>query len=471
MGKLLVQDWNVLDVYSDTLVLRWLSPRQIAALVALAEFLAWRTRYSNPPGQDVLDSFEGETRYNLMTDIEFCALMIGCITTDTDVQDALLDWFLNALDEDERLQNAITNVTYHNTNTFPPNPATTGNILERADCDKDTAAGFVKTGVVDLSCELIYDMFASMEAASNAAETAAAFLDAIPAVGELLDFILVQDIYTYKGAISDWIKETFEAEDTIARREQTYRDLLCLYMQDCSLSIDQIRDYFFMKATEVNADFDNALGTAIDLYNFLINGTVTSFSGIWYIMHAVQFGGAYFIDSLFGMALSRFKLQAARGDPTNDWVVWESDYGACTCFVSWRNPENPIPDLTMEPTRGLTGIAGVLAVSTSDTGTAWTTTTDMGENLPVNDMVELWFVTDLDMGGGGSGGSITGDTFYSDTASSGFPLPFFISPGKWGIKFTFPAPVTGFIEVIDVRKAIGNVENYKWLELRIFSPC
>jgi len=79
-GKLIVQDWNVISNYPDQQVLRILTEPQIAALVSLCEFLSWRTRYLNFPGQDVIDAFSAETIYNLTTPLDLCALLEPCLT-------------------------------------------------------------------------------------------------------------------------------------------------------------------------------------------------------------------------------------------------------------------------------------------------------------------------------------------------------------------------------------------------------
>lgn len=78
-GKLIVQDWNVLTSYPDRQVFRILTEPQIAALVSLCEFLSWRTRYLNFPGQDVISAFAAETVYNLTTPIDFCELIEPCL--------------------------------------------------------------------------------------------------------------------------------------------------------------------------------------------------------------------------------------------------------------------------------------------------------------------------------------------------------------------------------------------------------
>jgi hypothetical protein len=467
LGKIIVQDWNILEHYSDAVALRWISPRQCAALIALAEFLAWKTRYGNPPGQDTLDAFEAETRYNLMTEVAFCALMIGCITTDTDVQTALLEWLLTALDS-ESVQDKITNINYYNNNPgLPSKPGTSTNILRPADCIKDNAAGYVRTGIVDRAFDNIYQMFDVMILATTDEQKKAAFFDFIPILGELSDLIAYEDAVTFVGNVTVWIKAQFEAEDSPSLRTKYYRDLLCLYMNGCSLSVEQIRDYFWQQATTANSGFNDAIGTAVDLYNFLMNGTATSFVGIVPVLMGVQFGGAYFISNLFGMPLEQFKFFASLGDPTDDWIAWEAEHGICECWYEYRKPDNPIPDLTL--IWGLIGISEVLAASTnyqSGDDTAWIITTNplTPGGIPVENMSKVWIITDSpDI----VGGEVYGDVFFENSTDNGF----FIAPGEYANEFIFDPPVTGNIIILNFRKAIGNPENFLWKALRIFQPC
>lgn len=453
-----------------------LSSRDVSALLTAILPLDWRKRHTQLPAdittQEELDRWTDDLRKRLMLVINFCERMINCIDNDTDVQEALRQWLLDAL-QDAEVQQNITNITYYNSNPgLPSKPETSGNILTLADCDKDTAAGFIKEGIVDLSIDLIEAMFNAMELASDHYEAKSAFLDLIPAVGELLDFILIQDLLTYAGNIGDWIRDAFNAENTPARREQTYRDLLCLYMDNgCKLSIEDIRDYFFKKATEVNTDFNDALGTAIDLYNFLVNGTTTSFSGIWYIMHAIQFGGAYFIGNLFGMSATSFKLEVLRGEPTNDWIVWEANYGVCECTIIYRKPENPIPDLTTEPGFGLIGIEDALATSTHESGTTWIITQSEPELIEVTGAIGFRFIFD------------TSDPvfyqIYCDTAlfasdgTGGTTNKFsvYYKPGLWMTDIKLSTPFTGFINIFNIRKEIGLISDFKWKEFHVIVPC
>lgn len=465
MGKLIVQDWDVLETFSDANVLRWISPRQSAALIALAGYLSWRTRYANPPSIDTLDAFEAETRYNLMTEVDFCALMILCITTDTDVQDALVNFFIDQLANNPELQQAVTNVNYYNeTNINTENPATTGNILERANCIKDNAAGYVKDGIVDLTVQNVLDFLQVIVSAANEYEIRAAWLDAIPVVGALLDELVVLDFVTFAANVSTWILDAFESEDTTEIREQTYRDLLCIYMNDCSLSVDQIRDYFWRKAIEVNPGFGEVIGTAVDMFNFFITGNGTPYEGIWYVLQAIQFGTAFYVDELFGMSIELFKLQAARGEPTDDWIVWEALYGECECYDSYTC--GMLPD-EWEVTAGLGGLCAENIMIASSAITPFPGSSAMGADFEIvatgkthaqfifqrHNPLNYVFVINTDIG----------SFEYNPIGDS------YVSPDRYAVDIDFPDcdMLTGFL----VKSADGDAIEFDLYEIRVFEVC
>jgi len=103
LNKALVQNWTQLAAMDDdTPVLRVISQRKIAALVAMCEYLSWKTRYDNPPSQDVLDDFAAQTEFDLTNPIDLCELLSPCL----DVINEKLDSQTEQLDRIEEAINA-----------------------------------------------------------------------------------------------------------------------------------------------------------------------------------------------------------------------------------------------------------------------------------------------------------------------------------------------------------------------------
>lgn len=459
--------------YEGDLNLYELDRRDTAALIASIIPLDWMKRHDSLPTdldtQDKLSAFADRLRLRLMTIMNFCERMIQCITSDADVQSALVDWLIQALAENELLQQAVTNANYYNNGQgLPSKPDTSGNILIPADCIKDNAAGYVKTGIVDRAFDNIGQAFDVMILATTDELKKAAFFDFIPAIGELADFIAYQDIITFSGNFIGWMKTNFEAEDSPSLRTKYYRDLLCLYINNgCSLSMEDIRDYFWKEATRVNSGFNDAIGTAIDFYNYVINGTASSFDGIVPVLMAIQFGGAYFVQSLFGIPLQLFKAYAVLGEPTDDWIAWEAEHGVCECFDTYT-PDNVG---IYEVETGIIGIEGVFASSEIiGGGSARHQITVVFDDLQVTDALAIEFITNRPIIDGASGVEFTvagnQDSPLNATDS------YYVAPDRWGIRIDFASPITDGIEDILIRQNIGDVTNdFSFVEFRIYYAC
>lgn len=462
-----------LPAYEGNYTLTALSKRERLALLSSIIPVSWLKRHDSLPDdldtQDKLDAWTDKLRLKLMQDIEICAEIIKCIETDEDTKAALTAWLMNELATNEDLQQQITNITYYNNVTgLPSLPGTSTNVV-RADCDKDTAAGYVSEGIVDRAFDNIEQMFDVMILATTDEQKKAAFFDFIPVLGEIADLISYDSIITFVGNVTVWIKAQFEAEDSPSLRTRYYRDLLCLYMNNCKLSIEDIRDYFWKEASQANNGFNDALGTAVDLYNFLMNGTASSFSGIVPVLMGVQFGGAYYISNLFGMPLEEFKLLASVGEPTNDWIAWESEHGVCECYDIYKKPDNPIPSFVPYTGTGLIGIQNVLAASQvffySGLGGGNASSIGGTIDIDVTDCVKVTFVTDL------SDYMSAGITIDGITYSGDFLQTYYIAPGKFGYDVVIPN-ITGNIEQFLWRTApIPNTQPFLWLEFWVWYPC
>lgn len=242
-GKLIVQDWSVLDTYSDENSLRYITPRQMAALVSLAEFLGWKTRYANPPEQDTLDAFTAETRYNLMTEISFCALVIGCITDDDDVRNALNQWFVDQInDTSSDVYNAVQQVYNQNVGGQPMPPSVYGMPLYDTDCNLDVLFGALVYMLGRMEQNNV-DLQELAEEFSNALERADTLISAIP----VFETLPVDEVIGYaQGLMTDDLFEAYNAAITEEYMEDIECDLFCIAQENgCTLTVDLMFHYFY----------------------------------------------------------------------------------------------------------------------------------------------------------------------------------------------------------------------------------
>jgi len=328
-GKLIVQDWNVLNTYSDENSLRYITPRQMAALVSLAEFLGWKTRYENPPEQDVLDAFTAETRYNLMTEISFCALVIACITDDDDVRNALNQWFIDQLTIEGDVYNAIQEVYQRNVGGQPMPPTVSGanTLPEIEDCDMDVLFGAIYYAIDTMNTANI-DAFEISEEVTNALERADLLMSAIP----IFETLPIDEVLSYAETIwTDDLFEAYIANDTDTYRDTIKCDLRCIARDNgCALSIDDMFDYFMVRiAGDPTSDF-------AQLVTYLITGTWTGtqvndmfFAGQLMFM---KYGNQYF--PYIGVKNYKTLMAIGARTPNDTWSLICDDCPQTWC-VEW----------------------------------------------------------------------------------------------------------------------------------------
>lgn len=451
-----------------------LTRRQCSLLLAMTSYLRWKNRYAYTPEdldtQEKINDYVDRLDNALMVEIEFCAFMIACIENDEDTKNALAELIVQLINENQSINQALDNQRQRSDGSYPPyGPNTSGNILNATDCDKDKAAGFIKTGVVDRAAQLIVDFLEQWELATDEDEAALYWSDAIPVVGEASDLLSIDSVVGFWNNVKDWITDAFVAEDTTAIREQSYLELLCLWENSgCNLTIEQVRDYFITKAFEQNAGFGDALGTIVDLVNFA-RGMTTSFSGIWYVMMATAFQAGFVANSILGISLPQFKFLASLGDPTDDWIAWDALYGPCECYTTYHrySPAPNVPD-DFEITVGLIGIAEILANSNEfDVGGGLNSWIIGDFSIPVTDATKIMYIVDTP---GQYAAQIYGtSSFFEDV--EGFEAVL-VGPGKYAIVIEFASPYTGELITFNFRAhPYPTIKPFKWLELRVYQPC
>lgn len=284
-GKLVVQDWDVLTRYNEVNSLRYITPRQMAALISLAETLGWKTRYLNPPEQDVIDEFKSETIYNLMTEIAFCALVIGCITDDEDVRDALNQWFVDQItNTSSTVYQAIQQVYQQNVGGQPMPPDISGQELYDTDCVEDVVFGAIVYMIDQMELNNV-DAQEVAEEITNVLERVNLLLGAIP----VFETLPVDEVIEYAQTL--WTDDLFEAYNAAVTSEylNTLKcDLFCIALDNnCTLSIDLMFSYFMGR---IAADPTNTL---LQLIQYLV-------AGVW--------TGTEIPDTFFAIQLIAMKL-------------------------------------------------------------------------------------------------------------------------------------------------------------------
>ncbi len=317
VGKLIVQDWDVISSYADTLVLRQITLRQMSALVALAEYLAWSTRYLNAPPQDTIDAFSADTRKNLMVDVQICALIIGCIADDDDVRTALNQWFIEQMaDYGSDVYQSVQNVynPYLPGQQIPETIAGQNLLPAIVDCDFDVLWGSI-TQLVDSMNENNKDSFEVAETATNLAERASLVLGGIP----ILETLPVDEAVAYVNTIwTDDLFEAYIANDTTEYTDTLKCALFCIASSHgCRLSISDVYEYFIGRIAGDSSD------TFAELIAYLITGTWagTEINDLFYAgqLLVMFYGNKFF--SIVGIRPFQQYLQIGSLSPSSAWTI------------------------------------------------------------------------------------------------------------------------------------------------------
>lgn len=233
LGKLIVQDWNIVTGWSDTPLLFILTRQQAAALISLSETLAWRTRWTNAPDQDTIDAFASETMFNLMNPIT-CAMLTQCLQP---LFDNVSGQITSLQDLVEQIQGQVA----ESTTVQPPQPQT----VEGCNLAKAYSGCVAVVEAVNVEIIDVYEV-SEAEAPDNLQEWSAILLEAIPGLAEFpLDELAEFLQWTFDNQ-----RATYEAAYTATWRDGAACKLFCYVQDDCELSHEDITAWLTNLETE-----------------------------------------------------------------------------------------------------------------------------------------------------------------------------------------------------------------------------
>lgn len=338
LGKLVVQDWNVIQSWSDTPELWILNRQQAAALISLAETLKWRTRWENPPDTDTIDAFASETIYNLMNPV-VCAALIECLQPALDAFGEMIT------------NNIINQITYGTEN--PGEPMTGGQAAENLSagtnptCDLNVLWAQC-LAITQFTNRSIVDVLEKVEVATNVVELAG-LVDEIPIL-ELIAKQFGTELATQTiNYFQEAVLESYSAQYTEDVENQIACDLFCICSTDCLISVDRVWSVFEQRLSSL---IPTSPGDFIDLIEIMAG---IDFDGTEVVDICFYFawGAAKLAQFLFGepVATTTFNLvtQLAVNDANNDWTL------LCDCPEIWTHVLNSddltgplvIPDTTV----------------------------------------------------------------------------------------------------------------------------
>lgn len=348
-------------------------PDDDAFMPLLAGLLYLPTRAFNYTG----DTFEkrgqlGEMWVNAYDKNEWIACMrcedvAACINDDAGTQDAIA----NAITNNINIQNAIAN-------TFNPNTVNTQSTAEyrkqnqmsdEVGCDNDVAWGRIRDGLVERSFQRVTDVLEEIELTTDNQEMLAKTLDAIPGLGEALQVIGVAAWISWFDNVRAFLADAFAAGDTLEKRDQIACDLFCIWQRNCTLSFENISQYFFRNAKREFPSWTNAYDSFNTLITAMADPTELTGDFVVDVLLASEFGFQSFINQWFGARIGTCGDDLLFGAANAGWET------ACeTCPDPCIAPEfytvNPVgfSGGTFDVTDNMDGTWTVVGTSAADSG-------------------------------------------------------------------------------------------------------
>lgn len=310
MGKLIIQDWDVVAGYPDVPLLYILTPQQADMLVGLCPPQKWLTRWENPPAKDTLDAFVAETMFNLMNPIT-CAMLQECLGELIDAQT-------------EAIINALENLSEYGTET-PGLPLTelelTENIagVTNPECDHDILWAQC-LALIQYTNLAITNLFEQIESASNSAELLE-LLDSVP----FLNFITTNLGISGAGAVANYFQEAV-TEGYLAQYDSSVEEtiacgLFCLFRDDCSVDLDSVINYFNQRVIALVPDEPGDLLELIEIIVGLdFDGTEVVDLMFWFAWQGIKLA-QFVISSATNADQFKRLLMLAVDDASGDWEI------------------------------------------------------------------------------------------------------------------------------------------------------
>lgn len=238
--------------------------------------------------------------------MEFCERIIDCIATDADVRASIV----NALKSDPDFNQWLSTQVYRLTEG-----QITG-ILVPGDCDNSVVAGRALALVERLDTNNT-DFLEMVETGTNDEERISEVLEAIP----VLDEAPVGDVIGIINSIMENFAENYASISTTGRREAMAREIYCLMLanEDCSITFEQLFEYFQMKATSGLT----ILSTVFDVAGFIVDGDFDNDDAIWYGMFALQTSFVLTSRDFFGVDIGTMAGILRDASPSSIWEEWD----------------------------------------------------------------------------------------------------------------------------------------------------
>lgn len=327
------KNWYVICVTSD----QWL---QIKSSMQVGAPIAYPDNY-NEPLQIIWQANEYPNEIPEDSCMDLCTLIAECIENTEDLQ-LLISGYANGAQStpESTVDSAIANSSV---------------LQDNVGCDNDNLFGAM-TGLTDLINNLAQDTIEALNASTNNAARVGDIIEALPVIGELP----VDDILQFIESFIEDVEDRYDAEYTVALRDEYRCDLFCIAQTGCSITFAQLYAYFNSRLTTPLALTD--VQSMIDWLSVAVFPS-DEIVDAWHLMTVatMQLGARILgIDSVKMIAM----VSSLFNDPDSDWSI------LCSCAGAWSHTF----DFTVNDGGWTPRDAGFGDIGQYSAGVGWVTT-------------------------------------------------------------------------------------------------
>lgn len=352
---------------------------------------------------------------NLECEVPICDEVAECIEFDEGTQAAIAA----AIAGSAIIQQAIND-------TFNPDiPGDSASESYRAQnaystalgCNNDDGWGHIRDGLVERAFQRVRDVLDQIELTTDNQEMLAATLEAMPVFGVTLKAVGVSGIIAWFDNVRGFLADAWDAGDTLTKRDQVACDLFCIWQADCSLSFDQISEYFYQNAIDNFPTYENAFTDIAALLLAMSDPTELTGEFVVDCLLGTMFGFQSFVNDWFGVTIASVSNDMLFGEPSDDWTVacpdcptegWSHTFSDADGWGDWT-----IDTTTGSGPQGQFVTGGIESLSFVLAGSN-TTGINVFNSTPLPDIYSIHIVLDFAAGSG-----IPGWNYYDDTGIAG----------------------------------------------------
>lgn len=236
---------------------------------------------------------------------DLCSRILECIETTPEIQEAIS--------------------TYASTSNIDGNSTEVASNLESAlvnnpvGCDNDIIFGMTRQ-LVEFADRLIKDLFEQIDSSQLTSTNVGYIIKLIP----VLETLPFDELFQLTDKLVDDLETAYLGASTQLLKDEIACDLFCIaQLNGCTLTLEQVRDYFQEKANVVFS-YTSVLAFATDF----IDGTFVG-NAVYYALNILffqifAFGGKW-LDYLFSDYLK--VINSMYNDPDSDWSTLCDDCG------------------------------------------------------------------------------------------------------------------------------------------------